>query len=409
MVSAIAQPDSELFCTTAKPETKPERHPSTLIPGGHTSPLRHPTVLRPGAGQVHHKDHLRKSSENLPSQVPTATGQQAPKPIYKAYSPATTPPDPRASVIASEIEGYFTALNVPPLHVKKQSELSHSVPPVSPTTGWESPVQRCVSPPVPPKVKIQQEEDVQPRATDEPLQSPLSRPESPRKDDSPEAECPPAYDEGERVPPPPEKAHTAAHPVSSDDNLAASAAVSAAHVAGSVAGVDTDEALAQNVTDDATHTPDGDESLKDDCPSEEEEQPQLVSASSKASSPPPLPPRAASSPQEIQPDSQTHKPGAFAPPPKRSPSPRSSQPQNGAAGAAASSATAVGAAVAMPSSDFSHGGLRQARYVLGKHMKHMVDRAKEHHEHHQAKRTTGSRAGIEEGKGRNILVIAPIA
>ncbi|ROW00534.1 hypothetical protein VSDG_03212 [Cytospora chrysosperma] len=398
MATVIAQPDSELFCTIEKPDTKPERHPSTLIPGGHTSPLRHPTVLRPGAGHAHYKDHMRKSSENLRSQTPAATGQQAPKPIYKAYSPSTTPPDPRASVIASEIEGYFTALSVAPLHVRKQSEPSHSVSPVSPATGRESPLQRCSSPPVPPKVKIEQEEhSLPPSSTPGLLQSTLSQTKAPEQEDcSPEPECPPAYDESARVPPPPEKPR-----------------------AESVNGVEADRASAQDVTNDAAQTPraDGEASQDNNATEEveeekeeEEEQPQVAHDSDKADSPPPLPPRAASSTGEIQPDSQTHMPGEFPPPPKRCPSPRSSPPpQGGVTGAAASSATAIGAAVAMPSSDFSHGGLRQARNVLGMHVKHMVDRAKEHHEQHLAKRTSGSRAGIQQGKGGNILVIAPIA
>lgn len=353
---------------------------------------------------------MRKSSEDLRSQTPRTTGQQAPKPIYKAYSPATTPPDPRASVIASEIEGFFTALNVPPLQIKRQSEPPHPVSLASPSIGRESPVQRCASPPVPPKVKIEQEEEVQPCAAAELLQSPLPSKETPREDDPAETEeCPPAYDESQRVPPPPEKPRTPSHPASSDNNLAASAAESAAQVGSSVAGADRDEAQAQakDATDDAAHAPDGDASQADDVTGED--QPQVANGDgTKAGPPPPLPPRAApsrASHQEIQPDTQTHVPGAFPPPPRRSPSP----PQSGVAGAAASSATAVGAAVAMPSSDFAGGGLRQARNVLGQHMKNMVDRAKEHHEQHLSKKTTGSRAGIVEGKGKNILVIAPIA
>ncbi|KUI58306.1 hypothetical protein VP1G_05592 [Cytospora mali] len=402
MVSTAAQPDSELFCSAAKTQAKPERHPSTLVPGGHASPLRHPTVLRPGAGQHHPNHHARKSSETPSSQAPNATGQQVSKPIYKAYSPGATPQDPRASVIASEIEGFFTALDVPPLHIQKQSEPSYSAAPLSP--GRESPVQRCSSPPVPPKVKIAEEEQqAQPSQPAELLQSPPSRPATPPADDSSEPDCPPAYDESDRIPPPPEKAQTMSRPMSSDDNLAASAAVSAAHVAGSVAGVDSDEALAQETTE-----ADGEVNQEDDS-TEEAPESEAVNPSDKDNTPPPLPPRATSTHEEIQPDPATHMPGSFPPPPKRSPSPRSSASQNGATVAAASSATAVGAAVAMPSTDFAHGGLRQARNVLGKHMKHMVDKAKEHHEQHLAKKTITSRAGIENGKGKNILVIAPIA
>ncbi|KUI73910.1 hypothetical protein VM1G_09608 [Cytospora mali] len=403
MVSTAAQPDSELFCSAAKTQAKPERHPSTLVPGGHASPLRHPTVLRPGAGQHHPHHHARKSSETPSSQTPNATGQQVPKPIYKAYSPGATPQDPRASVIASEIEGFFTALDVPPLHIQKQSEPSYSAAPLSP--GRESPVQRCSSPPVPPKVKFEEEQAQPSQQPAELLQSPPSRPATPPAGDSSEPDCPPAYDESERIPPPPEKAQTTSRPMSSDDNRAASAAVPAAHVAGSVAGVESDEALAQEATEA------GGEANQNEDSTEEAPKPEGVdaNASDKDSTPPPLPPRATPTHEEIQPDSATHMPGSFPPPPKRSPSPRSSAPQNGATVAAASSATAVGAAVAIPSTDFAHGGLRQARNVLGKHMKHMVDKAKEHHEQHQAKKTSISRAGIENGKGKNILVIAPIA
>lgn len=409
MVSTVAQPDSELFCSTAKPQAKPERHPSTLIPGGHTSPLRHPTVLRPGAGQTH-AHHARKSSSNLSSsQTPRPTGQQAAKPIYKAYSPEATQQDPRASLIASEIEGFFTALDVPPLHIQKQNEVSHSTPPQSP--GRESPVQRCSSPPVPPKVKL--EEEAQPCRTGD-QQSPPPRARTQEEEDCLELEAPPAYDENERVSPPPEKERVPSHPFSRDEDLPAAASISAAQVGGSVAGHSADEALAPKTRD--ADTPDGDAS-QDDEPNKEAGS-EVIGDSVEANSPPPLPPRAAftassserqQQQHQVQPDSQTHMPGEFPPPPKRSPSPRSSSPQIGATGAAASSATAVGAAVAMPSSDFAHNGLRQTRIALGKHMKHMVDKAKEHHEQHLAKKESVTRSEFEDTKTRNILVIAPIA
>ena len=395
MMSAVTEPDSELFCTAAKTQSKPERHPSTLVPGGHASPLRHPTVLRPGAGQHHHQPHVRQSSENLGSQTPKPTGQQAPKPIYRAYSPANASQSPRASVVAGEIEGYFTALDVPPLHIQKQAEPLQPAP--TPATGRESPVQRCSSPPVPPKVKI---EEAQPCENGESSQPPApARPETPHEDSTSEPEAPPAYDESERVTPPPEKTRMPSRrPLSRDDNLPAAAAVPAAHVGGSVAGVDTDEATAPQPDPETSH---------EDGPATEAQDTAVVD-SSISSVPPPLPPRSTSVPQEIQPDSP-HMPGSYPPPPKRSSSPRASSPQDGAAGAAASSATAVGAAVAMPSSDFAHNGLRQARNALGKHMKHMVDKAKEHHEQHLAKKSSASRSGFEDGKSRNILVVAPIA
>ncbi|ROW02603.1 hypothetical protein VPNG_07839 [Cytospora leucostoma] len=406
MVSSFAQHDAELFCSTAKPQTKPERHqvPATLIPGGQTSPLRHPTVLRPGAGQVHHK-HAPKSSENSRSQTPSTTPHKIPrKPLYRAYSPQSTAQDPKASLVAKEIEGFFTALDVPPLHVDKQSE---------PAPGRESPVQRCASPPVPPKVRL--DEDASPCGEAELLQSPLSRTGTTvtEEDASSDSAPPPAYDENERAPPPPEKAQTRVHSVAREDDLPGSAVASAARVAGSVAGVRTDEALAPKTTEAAT--PDG-ETSQDSSPAEEgaEPKPKVTSDTHRGSSPPPLPPRTPSlsslspSPSHapIQPDIATqHMPGEnFPPPPKRSPSPP--QTCGGATGAAATSATAVGAAVAMPSTDFAHGGggLERARNALGKHVQHMVCRAREHHEQHLARKTSANGAGAGAGDGFEVYV-----
>ncbi|KAK7733107.1 hypothetical protein SLS53_008295 [Cytospora paraplurivora] len=386
MVSSLAQHEAELFCSAAKPQTKPERHqvPSTLIPGGQTSPLRHPTVLRPGAGHFDHK-HAPKSSENSRSQTPGNTIHKIPrKPLYKAYSPEAKNQDPKAPLVANEIEGFFTALDVPPLHVDKQSK---------PAPGRESPVQRCSSPPVPPKVRL--DEEVSPRGQAELLQSPLSRTGTTEEDAPSDSASPPAYDEIERVPPPPEKAHTQAHSVTSEDNLPGSAAASAARVAGSVAGVRTDEALAPQTT--RMDTSDG-VTTQDGSLTEQDPEPRAVcDTSHRPSSPPPLPPRTPSLSEHasIQPDIATHVPGEFPPPPRRSPSPRSSPPQSGATGAAASSATAVGAAVAMPSTDFAHGGFERARNALGKHVQHMVYKAKEHHEQHLARKTSAQGAGFE--------------
>jgi hypothetical protein len=73
-------------------------------------------------------------------------------------------------------------------------------------------------------------------------------------------------------------------------------------------------------------------------------------------------------------------------------------------GAAATSATAVGAAVAIPSTDFAHGGLAHARKALGQRVSHLIDKAKEHHE--ARKGAAASRA--EEGKKENVLVVAPM-
>lgn len=199
----------------------------------------------------------------------------------------------------------------------------------------------------------------------------------------------------------------------SKSSLAGSAAISAAKVGGSVAGVDTDEAAAKGTTEEAE--PAKQTSNEESTP--EEPTPAAEAASpTEATSPPPLPPRpapaSASTPTTTpQPDAAAQMPGAFPPPPRRSPSPKghasSSAKMTYVPGAAATSATAVGAAVAIPSTDFAHGGLSHARKALHERVSHLIDKAKEHHE---AKRGSASRgAGLEEGKERGVLVVAPIA
>ncbi|KAG6354464.1 hypothetical protein INS49_004481 [Diaporthe citri] len=407
MVSTTANPDSELFCTVSSTQKVPERHPSTLIPGGHTSPLRHPTVLRPGAGN----HHARKSSSEAPqtsAQHHQRTPSSTPKPAYKAYSPPATPQDPRASVVADEIEGFFTALDIQPLHIKKQDTISS---PSAEGSGRESPIQRVASPPLPPKVKL---EDPQPLSPPAEI-SPSSEPEAQVHEAESDSDQPPAYEESERVQPPPEKpaateTQEPEEPVSSP-SLAGSAAISAAKVGGSVAGVDTDEAAAKDTTDEA----EPDKQTSNEESTSEEAAPAAEAASpTEAASPPPLPPRpapaAASTSTTPQPDTAAQMPGAFPPPPRRSPSPKghssSSAKMTYVPGAAATSATAVGAAVAIPSSDFAHGGLSHARKALGERARHLYDKAKEHHE---ARKGSATRGGLEEGKERSVLVVAPIA
>ncbi|KAK7697601.1 hypothetical protein SLS64_013340 [Diaporthe eres] len=415
MVSTTANPDSELFCTVSSTQKVPERHPSTLIPGGHASPLRHPTVLRPGAGN----HHARKSSSETPqtsAQRHQRTPSSTPKPAYKAYSPPATPQDPRASVVADEIEGFFTALDIQPLNIKKQDTISS---PSAEGSGRESPIQRCASPPLPPKVKL---EDPQPLSPPAEI-SPSSEPEAQAYDTESDSDQPPAYEESERVQPPPEKPaatepQEAQEPVS-NSSLAGSAAISAAKVGGSVAGVDTDEAAAKDTAEEAE--PDKQTSNEESTPEEPTPAASAASPTTEAASPPPLPPRPApasastSTSTTPQPDTAAQMPGAFPPPPRRSPSPKGGHSSSSSSakmtyvpGAAATSATAVGAAVAIPSSDFAHGGFSHARKALGERVSHLIDKAKEHHEARRGSATRGG--GLEDGgKERNVLVVAPIA
>lgn len=405
-----ANPDSELFCSVSSTHKVPERHPSTLIPGGHTSPLRHPTVLRPGAGN----HHARKSSSEAPqtsAQHHQRSPSSTPKPAYKAYSPPATPQDPRASVVADEIEGFFTALDIQPLNIKKQDTISS---PSGQSSGRESPVQRVASPPLPPKVKL---EDPQPLSPPAEISPSSSQAETHVQEAESDSDQPPAYEESERVQPPPEKpaatetqeaeeAEEAEEPASSQ-SLAGSAAISAAKVGGSVAGVDTEQAAAKDTAEEEEQA---DKQTSSEEGTTEEPAPAAEVASPTEATPPPLPPRPASNCATPQPDTAAQMPGAFPPPPRRSPSPKgnssSSAKMTYVPGAAATSATAVGAAVAIPSTDFAHGGLSHARKALGQRVSHLIDKAKEHHE---ARKGSATRGGLEEGKERNVLVVAPIA
>ncbi|KAI3393658.1 hypothetical protein diail_3838 [Diaporthe ilicicola] len=402
MVSTTANPDSELFCSVSSTQKVPERHPSTLIPGGHTSPLRHPTVLRPGAGN-HHGRKPSSEAARSPGQHQQRNSSPTPKPTYKAYSPPATPKDPRASVVADEIESYFTALDMQPLHIKKQDTIAS---PSSESSGATSPVQRCASPPLPPKVKIGEQQPPSPPAEN----SSASQPETHAQVAELGSEEPPAYEESERVEPPPEKPATtesqeAEKKPASSNSLAGSAAMSAAQVGGSVAGVDTNQAVAENTTEE-----DSQQSSEEDTAEETTQGEDASKTGTTTVLPPPLPPRPAPTSTTPQPDTAAQMPGAFPPPPRRSPSPKgtSSGPKmNYVPGAAATSATAVGAAVAIPSTDFAHGGLAHARRALGQRVSHLIDRAKEHHEAKRGSATRGS--GLEEGRDRGVFVVAPIA
>lgn len=67
----------------------------------------------------------------------------------------------------------------------------------------------------------------------------------------------------------------------------------------------------------------------------------------------------------------------------------------------------MGAAVAIPSSDFAHGGLAHARKALGQRVSHLIDRAKEHHEAWKGAAVTRG-PGEEGGKKENVMVVAPM-
>lgn len=419
MVSTTTNPDSELFCSVSSTQKVPERHPSTLIPGGHASPLRHPTILRPGAGNHHARKPSSEASQPS-AQHHQRTPSATPKPAYKAYSPPATPQDPRASVVADEIEGFFTALDIQPLNIKKQDTTSS---PSAESSGRVSPVQRCASPPLPPKVKLEDPQPLSPPAEISSSSSPSSSSpaETHAHDEESDSDQPPAYEESERVQPPPEKpaatqtqeteeTQETQEPVSSS-TLAGSAAISAAKVGGSVAGVDTDQAAAKDTTEETEpdrHPSSEDNTTEEPTPAAAE----TASPTEEATSPPPLPPRPAPASSTPQPDTAAQMPGAFPPPPKRTPSPKRNGSSSAGAkmtyvpGAAATSATAVGAAVAIPSTDFAHGGLAHARKALGQRVGHLIEKAKEHHE---ARRGSATRGGLEEGKERNVLVVAPIA
>lgn len=355
--SADAQ-DFELFTTPAT-DPAPDRHPSILRPGGHASPLKYPTALRPGAG--------RPSRTPSPNAHPRLSPQQSPysppppPPVaYKAYSPPR--PQSPSDELSAEIEGYFTALEVAPLKIKKQGgaapETSSAAPaPTLPPKEGTVPAAEaglyrpCASPPVPPKERIEEEHHVVSpmteleapagRIEDAGVVSPVSEPEVHTDEGGPHTEPPPAYDESESVARPPEKA--AYRRPSGEGGLAGSAVASAAQVGSSVAGVDAHEAI-------------------------------------EASSPPPPPPAA---------------PAPAVPPPLPPRQKPAAQPYK-AGGAAATSAANVGAAVAGVGRSE---GLQQARKALEKGLGHLIDKAKEHHQHrHKGKKKEASppRGGAED-------------
>lgn len=374
--------DDELF-TTPSTDPTPDRHPSILRPGGHASHLKHPAALRPGAAR---NSRTPSPSNAAPTSPPPKGLRASPSPIaYKAYSPPRlqSPSDE----LSAEIEGYFTALEVPPLRISKTPELpAVTTPPLPPKEHFErplSPEQRCASPPVPPKERISPEErraaSPPPSELDAPLE--LERLDNSANSDEPEA--PPAYEESQSIKTPPEK--SSAMPESRKGSPVGVAASSAAHVGGVMACVPVVEAIANSSAAVAANSVEGPQSSKQDQAEGEEDD--IYSAG-----PPPLPPRRPS-PSPAGKGKEPAIPGAFPPPPARP------VPAYKASGAAATSAAGVGGAIAGVGQS---AGLKQARKALEKGLGHLIEKAKEHHhareQQGQEKKTSAKKKSAEESK-----------
>ncbi|KAJ4389610.1 hypothetical protein N0V93_007081 [Gnomoniopsis smithogilvyi] len=393
--SARGIDNDELF-TTPSTDPIPDRHPSVLRPGGHSSPLKHPSALRPGAAR-----HSRTPSpHSTPASPPAHPPRASPSPVaYKAYSPPK--PQSPSDELSSEIEGYFTALEVPPLRINKTPELPASpTPPLPPKVHDQeplSPEQRCASPPVPPKERIPAEQERHAgapfsseleapteRISQEHMVSPVSEPNH----DADELEAPPPpYEESQSIPPPPEKIAPSNRSESGSPGRAATG--SAAHGGGAMAGAPVNDAVAsssaalaavtiEEASQTASQEPAGGD--HDDIYS--------------AGPPPPLPPRPSPSPVGKGKDPAI--PGAFPLPP--------SQPSPGykASGAAATSAAGVGGSIAGVGQSAS---LKQARKALEKGLGHLIDKAKEHHharEQHSNERKSSGRRKSPDGSKKSV-------
>lgn len=390
-VNSPRDQDDELF-TTPSTDPSPDRHPSVLRPGGHSSPLKHPASLRPGAA--------RRSRTPSPNGDPTSPPAQPPRRVspspvaYKAYSPPR--PQSPSDELSSEIEGYFTALEVPPLHISKTPEpLTVASPPLPPKEQHEeplSPEQRCASPPVPPKERVSAEEEQRIVSPVSELEAPLSEPDHHVED---EDEAPPPYEQSQSTTPPPEKS---APPLRSNTSSpAGAAAASAAHVGGAMAGVPVNEAIANSsaalaavtIAEPQAVSGEQGESDQDDIYSD---------------APPPLPPRPSPSPTGK--GKEPAMPGAFPPPPARP------VPGYKASGAAATSAAGVGGSIAGVGQS---AGLKQARKALEKGLGHLIDKAKEHHhareQHGHERKGSGRKKSPDGGKqsGENSGNVAQVS
>lgn len=399
-VSNADSRNDELF-TAPSSDPTPDRHPSILRPGGHASPLKYPAVLRPG-------NAVRRSRTPSPNNgVSTSAAQtpQQPAVAYKAYSPPG--PQSPSDELSAEIEEYFTALEVPPLNISKPASpepATTTKPPLpAKTPGAEAGFleERCVSPPIPPKERISvnierhvvspmSELDASTRVSEDDHHnvSPTSETERHGSTTEDVPEPPPAYDETQRVPPPPEKSSPARR--LSAEGLAGAAVASAAQVGSSVAGVSSEEAAVAGGAGASDGVPDA----------------QPTSETASSAPPPPLPPRPTQS--ATGKGKEPSMPGAFPGQPTRPEATTSYK----ASGAAATSAASVGASVAGVGQS---AGLRQARKALEKGIGHMIDKAKEHHRareqqaHHERKpsRKSSPDAGKKQKKGSTSS--APVA
>lgn len=363
--------DDELF-TTPSTDPAPDRHPSVLRPGGHASPLKYPAALRPGAGRRSRTPSPGAPAQASPGQHPVVSST-TPVVSYKAYSPPR--PQSPSDELSAEIEGYFTALEVPPLNINKPKTPEPSAPasapyPADDHLGGGSLEERCASPPVPPKETISVGEDhhvVSPVSEleaptgaaddDHNPVSPVSESHTHHEEAGESAEPPPAYEESQHVPPPPEKGPPPR--TTSTDGLAGSSVASASQVGSAVIGISTNDAIesSSELLEAAA---------KDDPAATAEGSQDGESAQQAAAVPPPLPPRPSPSPSGK--GKEPEMPGAFPPPPVR--------PYK-ASGAAATSAASVGASVAGVGQS---SGLQHARKALEKGLGHLIDKAKEHHQ-----------------------------
>lgn len=360
----------ELFIQPSSDST-PERHPSILRPGGHSSPLNHPAVLRPGPARRSRTPSPSGDAASTPRQNPAITASPPPV-IYKAYSPAR--PQSPNDELSAEIEGYFTALEVPPLHISKPSS-----PPAVPLEQ-----QRCASPPVPPKERIPAFELLDASKIPGTAATAIQTPQ----------EGPPAYDESSRVKPPPEKpdSHRLSAPATQADEASEESLSPPAEPPVVIA-----RAAPNTINETQSGTCAASSGNDDNLPP-----------------PPPLPPRPIACAVEEadkgkgkdeDPSIQTT--GAFPPPPTHS-APSSSYKFSGAA---ATSAASVGAAVAgMGQSP----GIKQARKAFEKRIGHIIDKAKEHHRAgaHEKKPSTSrnpSAEGPTKKKGTSTGVVAEVS
>lgn len=367
--------NDELF-TTPSTDPSPDRHPSILRPGGHASPLKHPAALRPGAAR---NPRTPNPNHGAPTSPTAKAPRASPSPVaYKAYSPPRiqSPSDE----LSAEIEGYFTALQVPPLRIAKTPELEAvATPPLPPKELHEESLaleQRCASPPLPPKERLSLEDR---RAAASPAAPELEAPVKRLDDDgdggddtkTDEEEAPPPYEASQSITAPPEKS-----PAMSESRKGSPVSFTAA-------SVPFEEPTASSSAAVAAVSLETSQSSKQNQVEEDEDD--IYSAD-----PPPLPPRR-TSPSPAEEGKETAKPGAFPPPPA---GPVSAYK---ASGAAATSAAGVGGSIAGVGQS---AGLKQAVKALEKGLGHLIDKAKEHHhareQQNQDKKTSGKKKSTEE-------------